>query len=191
MPMARSPSTSSSSGGRVVRFHGRIDRVDRSPDGRRTVVYDYKTGHPPKPDDDPVSSGRALQLPVYALAARAREGTDDATAAYWYTRVDDRARALAEVSLDGAEERFVDVVTTIVDGISGGCFPAYPGEPTWDYRSRSDSWHSCQYCDFDRLCPVDRGRAWERVSDDPATAPFLALDPDADETEGDDEDGAA
>jgi RecB family exonuclease len=179
--------------GRVVRFRGRIDRIDRSPDGRRTVVYDYKTGRVPDSDDDPVSAGRALQLPVYALAARAREGTDDATACYWYTRVEDPDDALVEISLDATEDRFVDVVTTIVDGISGGCFPAYPGEPTWDHRSRSDSWDMCKYCDFDRLCPVDRGRAWERVRDDPATAPFLALGLEAEETDGehDDEGGAA
>ena len=175
--------------GRVVRFRGRIDRIDRSPDGRRTVVYDYKTGRVPSSDDDPVSAGRALQLPVYALAARAREGTDDATACYWYTR-EDPVHALVEISLDATEGRFVDVVTTIVDGISGGCFPAYPGEPSWDHRSRTDSWDMCRYCDFDRLCPVDRGRAWERVRDDPATGPFLALDLEADtDGENDDDDG--
>jgi hypothetical protein len=32
------------------------------------------------------------------------------------------------------------------------------------------------WCDFDRLCPADRGSVWERVQRDPAAAPFLALD---------------
>ena len=61
--------------GRAVRFRGRIDRVDRSPDGRTVVVYDYKTGNPARAAslrDYPVLAGQRLQLPVYAHAARRR-----------------------------------------------------------------------------------------------------------------------
>jgi RecB family exonuclease len=162
-----------------VRFRGRIDRVDRSPDGRRTVVYDYKTGGRRRYaalGDDPVHGGRLLQLPVYALAARAQEGTDEARAAYWFT-ADPPDAPLLQVELDDAtEERFVEVVSTIVGGIAQGCFPAYPGERAWDARVQRETWASCLWCEFDRLCPVDRGAAWERVAEDAAAAAFVALD---------------
>jgi hypothetical protein len=164
--------------GRTVRFRGRIDRVDRSPDGNRAVVYDYKTGSPTRytsSDADPVAGGHALQLPVYALAARAHEGVREATACYWFTR-EEPEHALLELPLDDAEERFVEVLGTIVDGIAGGCFPGYPGDRDWDHRAGREAWSTCKWCDFDRLCPVDRGSVWERVEADPATAPFLALD---------------
>lgn len=169
--------------GQVVRFRGRIDRVDRSPDGRRTVVYDYKTGR--RNDtyeqiaEDPVVGGHLLQLPVYALAARAADGTDEAIAAYWFTAEPDAP--LVEVALEDAEARFVDVVSTIVEGMRAGCFPAYPGERRWDHRAMREAWEMCWSCEFDRLCSVDRGVAWERVATDAASAPFRALWPDEDE----------
>ena len=164
--------------GTTVHFRGRIDRVDRSPDGRRTVVYDYKTGGSRRYEalvDDPVDEGRLLQLPVYALAARQQEGGDEAIAAYWFTREEEPEDALLRVSLDEAEDRFVEVVGTIVDGIDTGCFPAYPGERAWDVGASRESWSTCRFCEFDRLCAVDRGVAWDRVSGDAATAPFHAL----------------
>ncbi len=160
-----------------VRFRGRIDRVDRSPDGSRVVVYDYKTGRRRRYEaiaHDPVDGGRLLQLPVYALAARAQEGIDDATAAYWFTGEAPDA-AVLEVGLDDAEERFVEVVSTIVHGIAEGCFPADPGERTWDPRSQRETWSSCMFCEFDRLCPVDRGAAWERVANEDAAARYVDL----------------
>ena len=66
-------------------------------------------------------------------------------------------------------------MTTIVDGIAAGSFPAYPGERSFDHRVMRESWEECRYCEFDRLCPVDRGTAWERIADDEAVAPFLSL----------------
>ena len=77
--------------------------------------------------------------------------------------------------LDTAEERFVEVVGTIVDGISAGCFPGNPGDRDWDHRAMREAWSTCKWCDFDRLCPVDRGSVWERVRADPDTVPFLGL----------------
>ena len=66
-----------------------------SPDGRRVVVYDYKTG---KSDDlrrhrataTRWRGGKKLQLPVYALAAEQHHHVTDAHAYYWFTRSDDR-----------------------------------------------------------------------------------------------------
>lgn len=53
-----------------VRVRGKIDRVDRSADGRRLRVLDYKTGRLPRGlKDDALAGGEALQLPLYLLAA--------------------------------------------------------------------------------------------------------------------------
>jgi RecB family exonuclease len=170
--------------GRSVSFRGRIDRVDRSPDGSRVAVYDYKTGAPRAVDQtDPVQSGRKLQLPVYALAARARWGAAEARAFYWYTRAlpDD---ALTEFPVDAEHhDRFVGVVGNIVHGIEHGCFVAFPG--TRDWRPFvGDTFKNCVYCPYDRVCPPDRLGAWMRKADDDAVTDFLALDlpeDDADE----------
>ena len=58
-------------GDRVVRFRGRIDRLDESPDGRRVRLVDYKTGKGTT-ESERVGAGRDVQLPVY-VAGPARQ----------------------------------------------------------------------------------------------------------------------
>jgi len=175
--------------GQPVAFRGRIDRVDRTPDGGRVVVYDYKTGKVPRSrsalDDDPVASGTRLQLPVYALAAAELVDARDAEAYYWYVHAPDPDQALVGYPVDAARrERFEEVAATIAGGIADGSFPAYPGEQSWDPIAMRESFESCTWCAFDRVCPVDRGQAWERKGDDPAYERLLSLDlPEGDEEE--------
>ena len=51
--------------GDEVRVFGKIDRIDRTADGR-FIVYDYKTGREPRTAD--IARGLNLQLPLYLLA---------------------------------------------------------------------------------------------------------------------------
>jgi hypothetical protein len=151
-------------------------------------VYDYKTGRIHELGDDPVAGGTALQLPIYALAATARTGARAVDAYYWYTRAPTASEALDGYAVDAeVQDRFVDVLATIVDGVGTGCFPADPGEADYHPRLRTETYKNCKYCAYDRLCPLDRGSAWARKADDPAVEPFLALFPEAE----DDEDGAS
>ena len=59
--------------GSEIWFHGKIDRVDRLPDGSIRVI-DYKTGGSKKYDDlaeeTPTANGHFYQLPVYGIYAR-------------------------------------------------------------------------------------------------------------------------
>jgi len=57
--------------GQTVRLFGKIDRIDRTADGR-FIVYDYKTGHPPRVSD--IARGLNLQLPLYLLAVESLLG---------------------------------------------------------------------------------------------------------------------
>ena len=34
---------------------------------------------------------------------------------------------------------------------------------------------NCAYCDFDRICPSNRERVWERKRSAPGMEPYLAL----------------
>ena len=52
--------------GAEVRLSGKIDRIDRTADGR-FVIFDYKTGRMPSAAD--MDTGLNLQLPLYLLAA--------------------------------------------------------------------------------------------------------------------------
>lgn len=142
--------------GRRVLLRGRADRVDVGEDGRRRVI-DYKTGRGERYKDldegDPVRAGTMLQLGVYSEAADQRLGPAPTTASYWMVDQDAEFRQAGYVWDGSRRDRFVEVVTAIVEGIGNGVFPALPGE--WDsWRGRNEN---CLHCDFDRVCPRDRG----------------------------------
>ena len=162
--------------GRELTFKGYADRVDRAADGT-LVVTDYKTGRAENPRDfvaDPVVRGTKLQLPIYGLAARDRFGdpTAPVRARYWFVSEKGAFRSVA-VDLDDATlDRFTQAVSVVVDGVTSGLFPARPGEATnWPV----DGWSNCRYCDYDRLCPTDRGRQWERKRHAPDLAAYAEL----------------
>ncbi|HEX5096798.1 MAG TPA: PD-(D/E)XK nuclease family protein, partial [Acidimicrobiia bacterium] len=159
--------------GRSVRFNGAIDRVDRAATGN-LVVFDYKTGSTSSytgiGDDDPVTAGTHLQLPIYARVARelfAEPGTG-AEAYYWFVGKGNDRWIGYEVSPD-IDAVFDTALQLIVDGIEAGCFVARPAPPG------PRPWVDCHFCDPDGLGTADRWREWERKADDPALVGYFAL----------------
>ncbi len=158
---------------KVLQFHGRADRVDRMPDGSVAVV-DYKTVKEAKKTEAVLAgiyNGTSLQLPVYALAAKRRFGSVDATAAYWYLARSSPSRA-AEVDLDEVDGWCLEALEVITSGIDEGRFPYQPGESTnWP----RPSFENCKWCDFDAICPADRDDISNRQRADPSLATFVEL----------------
>ena len=161
--------------GRRVAFRGRIDRIDLGPNGS-IAVYDYKTGkgekyRPIKEPGTRTDHGERLQLPVYALAAR-RELGDESTpveAYYWFVDHDAKENMLGYALDDDAYQQFARDLSLVLRGIENGLFPARSGEVD------RQSFENCTYCPYDRLCPPDRHRAWERKSGDPVLEPLHEL----------------
>jgi ATP-dependent helicase/nuclease subunit B len=160
--------------GRVMLFRGAIDRVDTLSAG--LVVIDYKTGNSRRYSSisatNPIGGGRYLQLPIYALAARAArasEGHDlPVTVKYWFVTRD--AGAPREYMFDEEVDRtLLDGLRVIAQGIESGVFPAHPPEPA--YRPFVE----CPYCDPDGLGTADRHRSWLAKRTAPTLAPYLAL----------------
>ncbi len=159
--------------GRTVRFHGVIDRVDVGVGGSPVVVFDYKTGAVDDPAEG-LARGNKLQLPVYALALAGNGDGHEVQSYYWSTR-EVGMGALDGIELDGATRaEFVDKVSTIVDGIGAGIFPAFPDKPRQDGRGR-ETWVNCCYCAYDRVCAPARDDDWTRKRDDPVVARFREL----------------
>jgi len=161
--------------GREVRFRGSADRVDRTRSGR-LVVSDYKTGRQNGLGAlmrDPVASGTLLQLPLYAMAARARFATDSTRAVharYWLLSSERSAPCYNLLVTEAVEERFRQVIGRIASGVEAGCFPGVPGPALFDGR-----FENCRTCDFDSVCPPERERQWNRKLGDPGLRPLLAL----------------
>lgn len=131
-------------GKRVVHLKGKADRIDLLADGTFRVI-DYKLGWPPQ-------RTRALQLPIYALAAQ-----------QWLHKRDGRSWTLGEAAylafkghkrvvpmsgahsdpgkaLADAQQRVVDVI----DAVARGEFPPRPEDV-----------YLCETCSFAAVCRKD------------------------------------
>jgi RecB family exonuclease len=157
-------------GRQPVRFRGKIDRTDETPQGSR-VVTDYKTGSARRfadLEEDHFLEGSAIQLPVYALAAGADDG-QPVRSEYWC--VSERG-GFARFGFDVTPEDVAmlgDVLGVLTGTLESGQFPAIPGALG---RHRSGQ---CDYCDYNRVCPTDRHQSWAVVKQDPALSGLTDL----------------
>jgi DNA helicase-2/ATP-dependent DNA helicase PcrA len=115
-------------------LRGRVDRVDRHPDGHYELI-DYKTGKPKTAQD----LREDVQLSLYQMGAR--ESWDLQTAAQSYYYVLDNEKVPVEHSEEELE-RVRGTVGTIAEGILGQDF-----EPT-------PSPDICAFCDYRIICPA-------------------------------------
>ncbi|MBP39381.1 MAG: PD-(D/E)XK nuclease family protein [Dehalococcoidia bacterium] len=171
--------------GRVVKFRGQVDRVDISEDGTRVIVYDYKSGSNSsynKLDSDPVKKGTKLQLPLYSKAVARKYPGSDISASYWFVREsgrDELKPAPADYDSERAETALTEAVSTIVEGIDCGVFPARPGAAV-GWGDNSESYENCRFCEYSRVCPKSKARFWEsKKNSDPALMNYVGLAEDA------------
>jgi DNA helicase-2/ATP-dependent DNA helicase PcrA len=114
-------------------LRGRVDRVDRLPEGGWELI-DYKTG-PPK---TPSQLEQDVQLSLYAVAAGEAWELHDARGAYYYVLDDAKVPVPAAAGRDWIEE----VATEVAEGIMSQGF-----EPTPSYAA-------CSICDYRLVCPA-------------------------------------
>ncbi len=113
---------------------GRVDRVDRLPDGNYELI-DYKTGERKTEedlDDD-------LQLALYRMAAREAWGIQASTGSYYY--VLDGDKVAAPTKPDDAE-RVERTVLQVGEGILSQDFEPRPSPSV------------CSWCDYRLICPA-------------------------------------
>lgn len=113
---------------------GRVDRVDRRPDGDYEVI-DYKTGER-KSEEDLDSD---LQLALYRMAAREAWDIEVSTGSYYYVLDGDKVEAPTKP--DDAE-RVERTVLQVGEGILSQDFEPRPS-PT-----------VCSWCDYRLICPA-------------------------------------
>lgn len=178
--------------GRSVRFRGSVDRIDHTAEGGLLVI-DYKTGSTRDFGSlgvDRVANGRKLQLPVYALVARAWarangiQASGPVDARYWFISAKGGFAVRGGPVDQDDERRFVRAVNRIVAGIEAGAFPAVPPD-----RDDKGGYVPCPACNPDGLGAADLRRAASRKAADPALAAWLTdLDePDANVPGADDD----
>lgn len=115
-------------------LRGRIDRVDKRPDGAYELI-DYKTGE----QSAASKLSEDLQLALYRVAAREAWQLEAAQGAYWYVLSDER------ISVDPAPDDTERVERTVLDVANG--IEAQDFEPR-------PSFEICSWCDYRLICPA-------------------------------------
>jgi DNA helicase-2/ATP-dependent DNA helicase PcrA len=115
-------------------LRGRVDRVDRLPDGGYELI-DYKTGRP----KSAAQLADDVQLSLYAVGARESWQLDAAQQAYYYV-LDDEKVPVDRTAAD--RDQIEATVLEVAEGIDGQNF-----EPT-------PSWTACSMCDYRIACPA-------------------------------------
>jgi RecB family exonuclease len=113
---------------------GRVDRVDRRPDGVFELI-DYKTGYPKAEAE----LSEDIQLSLYAIAAREAWDLGETRQAYYYV-LDDRKVPVPREAGDGEWVR--DAVLEVGEGILAHDFEPTPSPAV------------CARCDYRIVCPV-------------------------------------
>jgi DNA helicase-2/ATP-dependent DNA helicase PcrA len=114
-------------------LRGRVDRVDRLPEGGWELI-DYKTGRP----KTPAQLEQDVQLSLYAVAAQEAWQLGEARGAYYYVLDDAKVPVPEAAGRDWIEE----VATEVAEGILSQGF-----EPTPSYTA-------CGMCDYRLVCPA-------------------------------------
>lgn len=115
-------------------LRGRIDRVDKRPDGAYELI-DYKTGE----SSAASKLSEDLQLALYRVAAREAWQLEATQGAYWYVLSDQRVEL--EPAPDDAE-RVERTVLEVAGGIEAQDFEPRP------------SFEICSWCDYRLICPA-------------------------------------
>lgn len=115
-------------------LRGRVDRVDRKPDGEFEVI-DYKTGQ----RVDSSRHGGDIQLALYRLGAREAWGIEPEAGSYYYVLEGEK---VAVDSSPDDRERVERTVLEVGEGVLGQDFEPRPSPGV------------CGWCDFRLVCPA-------------------------------------
>jgi len=119
-------------GPHVIR--GRVDRVDRRPDGSYEVI-DYKTGRSKTAEE----LRSDVQLSIYQMGARESWGVETSAHSYYYVMT---AEKVPVAHSDAELERVRETIEEIGEGISRQAFQPTPKAEI------------CAFCDFRIVCPA-------------------------------------
>jgi DNA helicase-2/ATP-dependent DNA helicase PcrA len=116
-------------------LRGRVDRVDRLPDGGYELI-DYKTGRP----RSEAQLAEDVQLSLYAIGAREAWSLETSQQAYYYL-LDDK-----KVTVPGEDAQRADWIREVAHDVGSGILQQ-DFEPT-------PSFSACSICDYRLVCPA-------------------------------------
>ena len=151
----------------TIRLKGRIDRIDVAAGGKLARIIDYKTGGTTSaPKENSFAGGRALQLPLYIVAAGQilKRLTVERAEYYFATRRGGWKRVVFTTEDWPARDKTLrQIVATIIEGIASGRFFPRPDEK------------GCEHCDFATVCAHGRRLDFKWQAESSETAAFKKM----------------
>ena len=157
--------------GGSIKLRGQIDRIDLSPDRAAIRVVDYKSGKSRYNLKVTLLGGKALQLPLYLLAAASfHRHIDLSRSSAEYCHITRRGEwktcTFQGATLAERREELAHLLQSIISGYRDGVFPHCP-----DQKPPL----SCANCEYARIGDPRREKLWERKQSDPRLASFLQM----------------
>jgi len=115
-----------------IKMYGRIDRIDKHPNGDIEII-DYKTGSLKTQKD----VDKDAQMTIYALACKEALNLDPKILSFYYVEAGEK------VSTERTEKHFKGIkgkIKDVIKNIKEGKFEPTPGM-------------HCKWCDFNQVCP--------------------------------------
>lgn len=152
-------------------LHGKIDRIDLSPDRRRARIIDYKSGTLKRQKGEKLEKGKAMQLPIYLSALSVLFTEIDLSQSEALLLSTSYGSGFRRVRFSGStfvakQNDFHSILGTVSRGIRSGLYPPFPGK----------NLENCTFCDFQPICGRSVLRTYERKKDDPAISALRALE---------------
>lgn len=164
----------------ALKLQGRIDRIDRREDNGHLHIIDYKSGSGQQKRTlcEDLDQGRLLQVALYARVL-ADIFNVDAEGEYWYLRNDANVKRVRIPATPETQTLLMDILRVVSAGMDNGIFISNPGAPD------QGSYVNCANCAFNRVCPSERRRLWQRKKSDEAVKDYANIaEPAVDEVDG-------
>ena len=154
-----------------IRLRGKIDRIDLRDDGSRARALDYKTGKQPRDvRDDSLAGGKALQLPLYILAAQQllpKTMVESASYLYFTLRGGYRTITFTRSALDEQRAELTNLLDTAATMIRSGIFAQHA------------TVEGCRRCEFRPICGNGILKLYDLKQGDDHMAAFRAIKEEA------------
>lgn len=129
--------------GEKIQVAGKIDRVDRTADGKYHII-DYKTGSTYEYGMNQVfKGGRQLQHLIYALAIESHLQLEEGSvteSAYYFPTVKGLAQRFVRKQNDVVRTNGIDILERLIEMIKNGNF------------TMTDDVNDCKFCEFKSVC---------------------------------------
>jgi ATP-dependent helicase/nuclease subunit B len=110
-----------------------------------------------------------MALAEFIVNTGLKKGANQVEAYYWFVGEDQGYERRGYDVDDTVLAGFQEALSVILDGISSGLFPARPG------KAMRDTYENCNLCPYDRVCPGNRSRLWERKRSAPDLKRYLEM----------------